>query len=131
MLVRVKWLRAVMAVVLIGAFALATNHCRLEVLVGFLVCCSHDDGASGHQDDDCDTDACASLESGLYKSEQGGFVSIKPLVITIVEIPAPPSENPGASDFHNFATFAHPELPVTWQFALRAASPPRAPSIAS
>jgi len=129
----VKWFRALMIVAFLGVFTLATNHCRLEVLKGleFLVCCSHDTEqgeTTPHQDDDCETDGCASLEEGLYKSEDGYVASVVPTLITL-------SEDSSAEALHrpldlHFRS-ARPELPRSWQFLLRAAFPPRAPSLVS
>ena len=134
----VKWLKAVMMVAFVLVFAAATNHCRLEIIEGleFLVCCTHDgaeapDHAAPHQDDDCETDGCASLEEGLYKSEDSRIPQIVPLIVVAEVLPAD-----GERLMHHlpdapFSTFAIPELPASWQFLLRVASPPRAPSIAS
>ena len=133
----VKWLKAVMTFAFVGAFALATNHCRLEVLKGleFLVCCSHDAEADGHaaphQDDDCETDGCASLEDGLYKSEDGRIPTIVPLLVAVEIVRTDDALLTHAPPLAQFSTFAIPELPASWQFLLRAASPPRAPSLAS
>jgi hypothetical protein len=135
-LMGVKWLRAVMVFVFIGVFALATNHCRLEILNGFefLVCCSHDgqtEAATPHQDDDCDTDGCAALEQGLYKSEDGRIPQIVPLIISPEIVAADDQRLTEPAPLAQFSTFADPGLPASWQFLFRAASPPRAPSIAS
>ena len=134
----VKWLKAVLTLALIGAFALATNHCRLEVLKGleFLVCCAHDvangDGhAEPHQDDDCETDGCASLEEGLYKSEDGHIAQVAPLVVEVEIEAADEALLSQPAPLALFSTFAPPELPASWHFLLRVASPPRAPSLAS
>ena len=129
----VKWLKAVMMVGFVGVFALATNHCRLEVLKGleFLVCCSHDDTqeeghAAPHQDEDCETDVCASLEAGLYKSEDGHVITVAPLAVATVE------EFSTLNFQHStLNSVAEPPLQVSWQFLLRAAAPPRAPSLIS
>ena len=133
----VKWLKAVMMFGLVGVFALATNHCRLEVIKGleFLVCCSHDVEAEGHaaphQDDDCDTDGCASLEQGLYKSEDGYIPRILPLNVIAEVVPADDERLTGRAPDSPSFTFAIPELPASWQFLLRVAASPRAPSFAS
>lgn len=113
---------------LIGAFALATNHCRLEVLSGleFLICCSHDTDTAPHQDDDCETDACATLEAGLYKSEDGHVITIVPLAVATVEELSTPN-----SQLSTLNSTVEPALRVSWQFLLRAAAPPRAPSLVS
>jgi hypothetical protein len=135
-LMDVKWVKAVLVVAFIGAFALATNHCRLEVLEGleFLVCCSHDgesEPATPHQDDDCETDGCASLEGGLYKSEDGRVTSAVPL-LSLNEGVLPDADAVAPTLLSAaFRTVAPPDLPTRWQFLVRAASAPRAPSLAS
>jgi hypothetical protein len=132
-LMSVKWIKAWLTVAFIGAFALATNHCRLEVLRGleFLVCCSHGGGtepAAPHQDDDCETDVCASLEGGLYKSEDGRITSIAPVFLAILPSATSPEFTLRLAAVPDPAP---PDLPTSWQFLLRAASSPRAPSIIS
>src|SRR5688500_10552798 len=113
----VKWIKAMLTVAFIGAFALATNHCRLEVLKGleFLVCCSHDaetQSTAPHQDDDCETDGCASLEEGLYKSEDGRVVSGVPPVFAIMADLVPHDES-RATALSVAGSFPPPELPRT------------------
>lgn len=133
-LMRVKWLKALLTVAFIGAFALATNHCRLEVLKGleFLVCCSHDGeshAATPHQDDDCETDGCASLENGLYKSEDGHVTSAPQSQLHACEAPPPAEQLLSQLLSADFRTVAEPDFPVSWQFQLRTAATPRAPSL--
>jgi hypothetical protein len=134
-LMHVKWVKAVLMVAFIGAFALATNHCRLEVLEGleFLVCCSHDGETepAPHQDDDCETDGCASLESGLYKTEDGRVISPAP-ALELNDGVLPDADAVAPTLFSAASrSAAPPDLPARWQFLLRTASAPRAPSIAS
>ena len=108
-------------------------HCQLEQLPGleFLSCCSHEDTAP-HQDDDCAGDACAVVESGLYKIEERQ-ASLSAPEFESSPGQALPSEmvpiSPGADNLV-FSTVP-PELSRTWQFSLRTALPVRAPSLAS
>ena len=55
---------------LVAFWALATQHCRLEVVPGldFLACLSPETEAH-HESSDCESDGCANVESSLYKSE--------------------------------------------------------------
>lgn len=127
-----KWLKACLVMTCIGAFALATNHCRLEVLRGleFLICCSHEgEAATPHQDDDCQTDGCATLEEGFYKSEDERVFSTLPVPAMFARVDPPATLSPGM--FCAGSNAAPPEFASPWQFRMRAAASPRAPSIAS
>ena len=129
----VRFVRTILIVLLALFWVLATNHCRIETIPGldFLVCCSHDK-ASPHQDNDCETDGCAQVESGLYKMENNPVSVATPtfllanfLTPLLEELAAPET----ASDV--LIEAAPPELSKVWQFTSRTALPPRAPSIAS
>ena len=76
-------------------------------------------------------DGCASLEQGLYKSEDGHIPTIVPLVAAVEIMPTDDALLKQAAPLAQFSTFAIPELPASWQFLFRAASSPRAPSLAS
>jgi hypothetical protein len=110
-----------------------TVHCLLESLPGieFLSCCQHDDSesepATAHQDNDCETDACASVESGFYKIEDN--LSVSHAVHFVLSVWESVAALPGdfTPDFSP-ASSAPPELPKVWQFSRRTALPPRAPS---
>ena len=111
----------------------ATNHCRLEQVPGlaFLICCEHDQSAP-HQDNDCETDSCAAVEEGLYKTEDCQIAVVAPFferpLLSSSTIPDSRKESQFVPGFLAANSF---ELPATWQFTLRAAAPPRAPSFAS
>ncbi len=130
----VNWFAKSVAVLLLALWVPATMHCGLESLPGieFLSCCLQDDAKSGpapaHQDNDCETDACATVESGLYKQEDSAQPLSLPLLALAVWIRAAepitdstPALIPASS--------APPELPKVWQFSHRTALPPRAPSL--
>ncbi len=114
---------------LLGFWCLATLHCDLEQMpgLGFLACCQHE-GSAPHQDNDCNEDGCAVVESGFYKLEEQSTVAAVPpiLVSSLLSLIEPVSNalDVGPESFD----FAPPELPKTWQFCCRAALPPRAPS---
>ena len=132
-LVDVKWLKTIAVFGLLGLWLGATNHCKLEEIPGlnFLVCGEHK-GSTPHQDNNCDTDGCAQVEDGVYKTEESQVTAAAPTVVLAVTLLTALEEQaryrPTGSDF---LTFASPELPVTWQFSFRAALPPRAPSFLS
>jgi len=104
-----------------------TFHCELESIPGleFVRCVSDTSDRS-----DCGDDGCCAVEKSQYKSEQHRqpipvFSPISSAPLLNVANTLPEAASAGAH------TAAPPELLKTWQFALRSASPPRAPSFAS
>ena len=127
-----KWLKIITVVGLLGCWLAATNHCRLEqiTILSFLSCC---EGGGNSQDADCQTDGCAQVEDGLYKSENH-HTHVVPPVVAIIKFLAAPTQ--GAGSHEEFVRLpvpnpAPPELPKSWQFSFRAAAPPRAPTLVS
>jgi len=129
----VTWVSKAMAVLVLALWMPATLHCELETMtgLGFLACCSHTHSAP-HQDADCDEDACATVESGLYQIDESPPLTFRPLATLpavtlgwLAQEPLPPKPAVAAT------VFAPPELDVSWQFSSRAALPPRAPSFIS
>jgi hypothetical protein len=109
-------------------------HCQLEQLPGleFLSCCDHEDTTAPHQDDDCEGDACAVIESGLYKFEDQQASAPAP-DFGALEFAAFPSDQAliPAVVGGPVGSTAPPEFSRIWQFTSRTALPPRAPSLAS
>ena len=113
-----------------------TNHCAIELIPGLkFLACTPESAAAPHQPSDCDdsNDACATIEGGLYKSEQSqvsaGKVSFAPLTFVLAllsDLGAPTRTSSQASP-----EASPPELAHTWQFTSRTALPPRAPSFIS
>jgi len=118
---------------LVALWPLAVSHCDLEQLPGFqfLACVEGDAGAS-HQEDDCETDSCASVEGASYKPESGRLAvptppgTLSPFLTAILLESARP-----AADTSVLFESASSSLPTSWQFSLRTALPVRAPSLAS
>ena len=111
----------------------ATVHCQLEILPGFefLACCDHENEAP-HQDDDCETDVCQLIESGLYKIEDNPAPLLRPgLAPPQFLLPALPLELSPALTAQVRPDSPPPDLSPCWRFVFRAAAPPRAPSFAS
>jgi hypothetical protein len=133
----VKWAKKVAALGTLAVWALAFNHCALELILNleFLACAPQAETTS-HQPGDCgdDRDACATVESGLFKVEENQVFAAKASASTaffalafLSHLIAPESSvgqqvPPGR---------APPELARGWQFSLRTALPPRAPSFCS
>jgi hypothetical protein len=112
-----------------------TSHCQLEVIPSFsalLGCCDHDDADAPHQDNDCEQDGCATVESGDYRTQDQRLLVVVPDLPVMashafdVDLSAIPDEIS-----LGILTAAPPEQERTWQFTFRAALPVRAPSLAS
>ena len=125
----VKWLKTITVVGLLGLWLAAINHCRLEQIpiLSFLSC-----NGEASQDDDCQTDGCAQVENGLYKTENN-HIRVSTPAFTLVNFLALSAESLVCDQTSpsRDLEFAPPEIPVGWQFSFRAAAPPRAPSILS
>jgi hypothetical protein len=129
----VKWLKTIVVFSLLVTWLAASNHCRLEQIPGlsFLSCCEEGDGVPG-QDSDCQTDGCAAVENGLYKTGDQQPSLLPPVTVLVDCLPPSLDEyQKSAPSRFGFAGFTPPGLAVTWQFSFRAAAPPRAPSFVS
>jgi hypothetical protein len=131
---RVKFLKLVFVLALLGLWLGAANHCRIENLpgLGFLVCSPHGE-TEPHQDNDCDEDSCERVENAPYKSEQVRITAPAPAMILA-------EAGLGFCPLHSdsLENFTYPpqsasvlQLPSGWQFSFRTALPPRAPSLLS
>ena len=112
-----------------------TSHCQLEAipsLTALLACCDHEETTAPHEDEDCEQDACASVESGDYRTQEHDPLLVSPDRIS-VEISAVVIELKSLPDEVSLGilTTAPPERHHVWQFAFRTALPVRAPSFAS
>ncbi|HEX5219596.1 MAG TPA: hypothetical protein VFZ59_08505 [Verrucomicrobiae bacterium] len=127
-----KSLRTLLTLLLVAVWPLATSHCNLEQLPGFEFLSCAIDADAAHAESDCETDSCASIESGVYKTEDNQQT-----------VPTPPSFTSEflttmllaqtelvSTSINDFAP-APPELPKSWQFSFRTALSPRAPSLVS
>ena len=112
-----------------------SSHCLLLESASnleFLSCCAHEDTTTAHHEDECATDSCAVVEVAQYKSSFQR-VTVPPLD-THVAFELPPSL---VTSLKSTAIAAHQtgdalaQLLVAWQFSVRTAAPPRAPSLVS
>ena len=119
----VKRARILVALTLAALWLPVTMHCALEGLPGleFLICCDHEDAAP-HQDDDCEADACAVIESGFYKLQDNDILVVALSEVYVFDGALEPSCAVVT------ASRPPPDLTVGWQFCFRAAPLPRAPS---
>jgi hypothetical protein len=129
----VKSLRILLTLLLVALWPLVTSHCSLEQMPGLeILACADETATAPHQENDCQTDGCAAVESGFYKTEDGReVVPLPPLIpsafLTTIFLEAAPP----AAVSRVAIDSAPPELPQSWQFSFRTALPPRAPSFVS
>jgi hypothetical protein len=114
----------------------AGSHCRLEAIPGFdfLSCCQHSDTEKdpAHHENECGTDGCAAVESGLYKLSKPQQAPLKPVLVTVPWlVPLVVSCDAPTVSSARSGVFAPSELARSWHFYQRAALLPRAPSRAS
>ena len=120
----VRHAKAIAALILAVIWLPVTMHCALEAFPGleFLVCCDHAEESVPHEDDDCETDACAVVETGFYKLQDHDD-----LVVVLSEIVLADAVE-SADRVIIRASQPTPDFAVGWQFSSRAAPLPRAPS---
>ena len=84
---RVHWLKKTLFILLAALWLPAVSHCDLEHLPGFafLACCELPTEASEHNND-CQTDNCGTVESGLYKLEEHSDAAPAPILILDVAV---------------------------------------------
>jgi hypothetical protein len=122
----VKRLFQSIAVVLLVLWVPITAHCTLESIPGleFLKCITD----APEESNKCDEDACSQLENATYKVPDSHAILLPPVFVTccaflVVEFPV--DEQPTT------VIKTPPEILSSWQFSLRTALSPRAPSIVS
>lgn len=126
-----------MVLLLALAWVPLMSHCRIEALTNLeLLSCSTDEQHSTEDaGEPCgDDDTCCAIEFAKYQSPRHqDLVPVAALAIQPVAdfcsatatLPLP------AEVCLGILTAAPPDLPVGWQFTLRAALPVRAPSVAA
>ena len=131
-LLRVRFVKTVLILLLTLVWAAASNHCKLEQVPGlsFLACTDHAEDAPS-QDQGCDTDGCA-FEVQLYKTENAQASMPAPvLLFTFFLTPLFDELAAPATTSHILPDAAPVVLTRVWQFSYRTALPPRAPSLLS
>jgi len=117
----------------VAFWVLMSSHCGLENVPGWqFLACSSPIQTTQHDSSGCgDDDACATVESGNYKSEESqvsaGEPSLTPIPFTLALLFDVPESSAG----HGSPGLTPPELARSWQFSFRTALPPRAPSLLS
>jgi len=127
----VNWLKPRLALLMMALWVPATSHCDLERLPGlqFLACEDEADRGS-HSSDDC-ADACATLESGFYKTEERPLTILTPILSVLCVPPVLTDEPGGTAHCPALDSPTLRRISQAWQFSFRTALPPRAPSSAS
>ena len=130
-----QYLKTIWVVALALLWVPITSHCQLESipsLTALLSCCNHEDASAPHEDQDCQQDACASVESGDYRTQEHEALLLTPDRAS-VEAAAVAVERSSQADEVSLGILktAPPEQHHIWQFAFRTALPVRAPSFAS
>jgi hypothetical protein len=108
----------------------ATLHCQLERLPGFdfLECCCGEPSPAAR---DCQTAPCDQIEVGFFKSESRTAFGRLPTPTPVAIVAVPAQSLAGVRVPPVAASPGPPELTPSWQFLLRAAQPPRAPTFVS
>jgi hypothetical protein len=122
--------KSVLVMLLTVFWTVAGAHCALEVLPGmeFLHCQSA--AEPGHAGEPhCDDNACMTIESGLFLAQFEP--AIVPLVVySQMVVDSAATEPLPARDWPQAFRVAEPRTaPRPWQFFMRTARPPRAPSM--
>lgn len=108
------------------------SHCDLEHLPGmaFIACCEVAEDEP-HQDSDCQTDVCATVESGHYKSEERSVSAPAPCLVAVLLLPTLDSEITIPASPVPDEALLRSDPPQRLVFTLRQALPSRAPSSVS
>lgn len=131
-LLRVRSVKAMLALLLALAWAPLVSHCTLENFSGLaFLRCAPDSQTSANLPAHCGTSCCAA-EYGNYQlpghQPELRPPDVAPSILALLAKPLPPlSSTPAVAP----RASSQPDRPRTWQFSLRAALPVRAPSIAS
>ncbi len=128
----VKWLHSVVTLTLLALWAPVTSLCLVE-RAGWLAdddCCPS--SAPRDQSTPRGDSPCCALASATYKLSDERTVVVIPVVPLVAPLAVTLDEPLVLPPSHaRFRSVAPPHLPATWQFLLRTALPPRAPSLAS
>lgn len=106
-----------------------TGHCTLETIEGFeFLSCPTDTASDSH----CDDDGCQTIESATYKV-QDNHADFAVAISCLAGLDYLAASAEPCSETFSVSSLVRnsPELPKTWQFILRTALSPRAPSLVS
>lgn len=115
----------------LALWAMAAMHCKLESLPGlsFLKTCCFVDSSVPISPDHCDSDGCGAVEEGGYRMEEATVSAPRPaLILALFSTTLIETLQPVLEPVVQTTSFPPPDLPKGWQFSLRTALSPRAPS---
>jgi hypothetical protein len=123
-------IRAFAAGVVAALWLVASSHCLLEGVSAFsFLSCAAAGASESSPASHCDDAACQVVESGQYVSSVQAKAPAAALGIVVLDLTMS-AETPQVPELSGgVLTGAPPDLPKTWQFRLRAALAPRAPSL--
>jgi hypothetical protein len=123
--VPMRRLRIMIAALLVICWWPATSLCLVESAGWIKIsgCC--DESSS------TDQSPCCALASASYKHDDHAQSVCSPSVTLRAEFPSPPIAASALPVVKHLVSVSPPELCRTWQFCIRAAANPRAPSFAS
>lgn len=111
----------------------ASGYCLVEKtgLVPVVDCCAETEAHTQEEQGPCGGYGCCPIEYAVYSSVDSGNTDIPAppagmVFLAAVLLTEPPAEIP-VSQLER----SPPDIPTSWQFSLRTALPPRAPSFVS
>jgi hypothetical protein len=132
-LLRVRSVKAMLALLLALAWVPLTSHCLLESACGFeFLRCAADTQGSPANPDHCGDNGCCSVEEASYQTpSHQETVCVFALTLLSSELSADSECSFRPQVTLGPLTSAPPELSTAWQFSSRTALPSRAPSLVS
>lgn len=118
---------------MVAFWAVMTSHCSLESVPGFeFLACAPEPVSAPHQASDCaeDADACSTVESGSYRSEDVQDLVTGPILVAAIVSEALPGSTCDLGIRLRVKTTSADAI-LAWQFVQRTALPPRAPNALS
>ncbi len=119
----------IIALLMLALWLPVTGHCSLEAIEGLeFLSCPSETPSSSH----CDDDGCQTIESATYRVQDNhADFAVTLLFLGCLHFQTVLTEPRGEIFSSSSLTLNSPELPQTWQFILRTALSPRAPSLVS
>lgn len=129
---KVNRLKGIVSVIVLALWASCTIHCELEMFAAAEAssCCQGDEQPGG-KPGSSESCVCRAIASGGYTVQKNAPVAapVPDVILVFTEIAQ--SEDVLREALVEDLISAPPELPRIWQFSLRTALPPRAPSVVS
>ncbi len=124
-----KRLQQIVGLILLVLWVPLTSHCTWENISDLAMFkCADDTEQQSEQKSDCADDGCAQLETATYRSSDAQPDVAPPaflVLFQLLNVTVPTNESCVA------VATSPPQILAGWQFSLRTALPPRAPSFVS